>query len=204
MLYSERDVHHTEGVWAQVRSALLLWAYLEGSMSFESGSATSMRTSTPTDPIASLEPASRRLRLGAFVIDSLMAGCVVLSWFIACAMAGGGESEIVVSSSGIGSSLRSALFLQAILATIVYIAINCRGLAHTGQSPGKRLLGLRIVRRSGEAAGGARLALVRFLFVGLVANLLPIIQLVNAIWILGPSKRCLHDILTDTIVVRAS
>jgi uncharacterized RDD family membrane protein YckC len=87
----------------------------------------------------------------------------------------------------------------------------------SGQSIGKRLVGTRIVRPEGAAAGFVRGALLRewlplalfvFLDLGPLAgltrvNLKGLVVVVDTLPIFGNDRRCLHDYLAGTIVVRA-
>lgn len=86
----------------------------------------------------------------------------------------------------------------------IWIVRNLRQLAATGQSMGKKWMGIRIVRTSGEKAALSRLVTVRFLplLVGAVPYLGPLIGLVNVLMIFGEGQRCLHDRLADTLVVK--
>lgn len=73
----------------------------------------------------------------------------------------------------------------------------------TGASLGKRLLGIRVVRRDGRPAEVWRIALLR--------NALPIalcgycgwFGLVDALFCVGEDRRCLHDWMAGTRVVKA-
>ena len=65
-----------------------------------------------------------------------------------------------------------------------------------GQTPGKMLLGLKIVTKGGAPVGFRR-ALVRL--VGYIASALPCY--LGFLWILGPQRRAWHDRLAGTEVV---
>jgi uncharacterized RDD family membrane protein YckC len=65
-----------------------------------------------------------------------------------------------------------------------------------GQTPGKMLIGVKIVARGGAPIGVLR-ALVRL--VGYVVSALPCY--LGFLWILGPQRRGWHDRLADTEVV---
>lgn len=72
-------------------------------------------------------------------------------------------------------------------------------LARRGQSIGKQLRGLRVVRSDGSTASVWRIVFWRN------ALLLPAqLTLVDAAFILRSDQRCLHDLVADTKVVTVS
>jgi uncharacterized RDD family membrane protein YckC len=72
---------------------------------------------------------------------------------------------------------------------------------------GKRLLNIRIVRTDGRRAGFARLLFIRG-GVTMVLYMIPLlgslVALVDMLMIFRASRRCLHDVIADTVVVRVS
>jgi uncharacterized RDD family membrane protein YckC len=93
-----------------------------------------------------------------------------------------------------------------ILALIAWCIITAWLIATNGQSIGKRLVGIKVVRTDGSRASFARIFLLRNVVNGL-PNLLPYVgllyQLIDPLLIYQESRQCLHDKLADTIVVRA-
>ena len=80
-------------------------------------------------------------------------------------------------------------------------------LSMRGQTIGKRLLGIRIVRfGDGSNPGFVRAWLLRSLVVGLIGTL-PMVgnvfMIVNYAFIFRADRRCLHDLIADTKVVKA-
>lgn len=106
----------------------------------------------------------------------------------------------------VGSKMGVALVLWAVLAVwnIVWLVQN-------GQTIGKRLMRIRIVRPDGSPAGAARLLLMRggafMLTQRLLSGINPLLGL--AFWladvlrVFSGERRCLHDRFADTIVVAA-
>lgn len=92
-----------------------------------------------------------------------------------------------------------------------WIAWNLVLLHQYGQSVGKRMIGIRIVRSDGTDAGLARLVLLRFVSLivigGALASVTPLLEsaftLINVLLIFTVARRCIHDYLADTIVVTA-
>jgi uncharacterized RDD family membrane protein YckC len=75
-------------------------------------------------------------------------------------------------------------------------------LATRGQTIGKRLLGLRIVRLDGSRATFQSALVVRAM-VTMLLDLVPGFALVDALFIFRGDRRCLHDLIAGTKVVDA-
>ena len=91
------------------------------------------------------------------------------------------------------------------LSLAIFFAVQGAPLAQRGQTVGKMVLGLRIVRTDGSRVAPLRLFGLRYVvgnFVGAVPYLGWIYGLVDALLIFRESRRCLHDQIADTIVIR--
>ncbi len=141
--------------------------------------------------------AGRGARLGAALIDGLLAGLVF--WGI----------SLVTPFNVFQAADRGGLMLVMIentLAAFVIFLVLQGYLLHTqGQTIGKKLLNMRIVRSDGSKASLARLAGLRY-FVNSVLALIPFVGwlygLLDALLIFRESRKCLHDNLADTIVIK--
>ena len=152
------------------------------------------------DVVADGEPdlASRGARFGAAVIDGLLglAGFWAIWKFT--------PLEVVVT--GGAWSIPRALVIQTFAGLLLFSLMHGWLLATRGQTVGKRLVGLRIVRSNGERASLARLLGLRYLLGGVI-QAIPIAGmlyvLVDLLLIFRESRQCLHDNIADTIVVVA-
>nr|WP_228531196.1 MULTISPECIES: RDD family protein [Myxococcaceae] len=89
-----------------------------------------------------------------------------------------------------------------LLATVVAVGVQLAVMHRTGQSIGKRLLRIRVMRMDGSPVSLARLVFVRNLPFFVVNQLCGgILGLVDALCIFGEQRRCLHDLFADTQVV---
>lgn len=139
---------------------------------------------------------SRLSRLGAVFIDSLV--LMVPAMIIAIAVPAMSEQGEGLST---GATALIGVFGLAILAFAVYQIVM---LYRHGQTLGKKLVGVRIVRQDGSRAGLGRLLGLRYVVPGLIGAiplLGPLFSLIDPLFIFGEEKRCLHDLLADTIVV---
>lgn len=87
----------------------------------------------------------------------------------------------------------------------LYLLVHGWLLVTRGQTVGKALLKIRIVRTDGAKVSPARLGL-RY-GIGWLVSVVPAVGqawgLVDALLIFRASRQCLHDLIADTIVVRA-
>lgn len=96
-----------------------------------------------------------------------------------------------------------ATFLALYLA---FLLVNAYLLHKNGQTLGKRFLSIKIVRTNGEAAGLLRIIFLRY-GPGILASVIPpisvIYPLADSLLIFRESRKCLHDDIADTIVIKA-
>lgn len=93
-----------------------------------------------------------------------------------------------------------------LLAILSYLLLNGYSLWRTQQTLGKRAMGIALVATAGSAAPWWRLILVRAPFFALMFLLLvpplTLLPLIDHLCIFGKRRRCLHDWLAGTDVVR--
>ena len=129
------------------------------------------------------ELADRGERLGAIILDGLIFALMVYV-------------PLFVTAGYFG------LNLWAFAGFIVCLVINYRLLSRNGQSIGKKLLNIKVVRPDGSRASLARVFWVRSVLNG-VLGVVPLYTIVDFLFIFGEARRCLHDRLADTIVIKA-
>jgi len=139
--------------------------------------------------------ASRGIRLGAALIDfvvimlAMFAFSKIVGWDLFDTQEPGWQELLRNSVVGFG----------------LFMALNGVLLLKHGQTIGKRLTGIRITRPDGGAVPPARLIGLRY-GIGYLLAVLPWVQmvyaLVDCLMIFGASRRCLHDHLAGSIVVR--
>ncbi|MEA2390302.1 MAG: hypothetical protein QOK31_411 [Solirubrobacteraceae bacterium] len=139
-------------------------------------------------------------RAGAALIDALAIGAIgtvvsalaVVGLRAAHAMPGGGAQFVV----GLGGIVAACLYGPILMA---------RAGEHNGQTWGKQMLGLRVVRElRGEmnlGTGLAREAVGKQLLAALTAGLYIPLDYAWALW--DPERQTLHDKVADTLVVVA-
>ncbi len=148
----------------------------------------------------SLPLASPWVRLLAQIIDTIILIIVLLPVMF---LTGYIDRTMQSKQSGGGPfDLMGEQALWSLIGIVIYIAVNWVFL-QKGQTIGKRLLSIRIVRKNGQPITAGRIILYRFLPVQVVA-LIPcvgILVLVDALMIFRSTRCTLHDDIADSMVV---
>jgi uncharacterized RDD family membrane protein YckC len=158
----------------------------------------------PVDP-GGLELAERGTRLAAKFLDALLGvgGIGILSALLIPALL----AQRKLAGTGHANPVPLAVFGFLMLAgALALVALNLVWLHTRGQTVAKRMLGIRIVREDGTRAGLGRILGLRVLavtaieFIPLVG---PLFFLTDACFIFREDRRCLHDLMAGTQVVKA-
>ena len=157
--------------------------------------------------VSSGELASRWRRLGGAMVDGLL-GTIA----IAPSVAGLSSSQIAAADKG-GILDSFFMFTQAgtpgLVALVLWVALTILQwalLARRGQTLGKMLVGTRVMRVDDLPAGFFRAVALRAWPLEIVSRL-PVVRyltLVDVLFIFGAERRCFHDRIAGTKVVRAS
>jgi uncharacterized RDD family membrane protein YckC len=162
------------------------------------------------DHAATQAPASRGVRLGATLID-----CAFFLLTLA---------PMMVLAYGLFPGARAQAVIPAAIACLVAFLVltgaNWSLLWRGGQTLGKRILGIRVVRSNGDRASFPRQVFVRYLLTSIVLGIPSLIAqglapraadplswaawTMDALFIFGASRQCLHDMIADTKVVTAA
>jgi len=101
----------------------------------------------------------------------------------------------------------TALAIGSLVVGVLGVAIvQWYMIATSGQSIAKRLLGMRIVRSGGSPVNFLHGVVLRSWVIAFLSNVPgvgAIVGLVDAVMIFGEGRRCLHDRIADTIVIKA-
>lgn len=146
--------------------------------------------------------AGRGIRLGASLLDGII--LAALFWIPIIIFMGFGVFARFAAWQAESHFLSSVTMLLGGL--VLFLLVNGYLLHKNGQTIGKRLLNIKIVRTDGDAADLPRILLLRY-GPGILANVIPFINflypLVDSLLIFRESRKCLHDNIADTIVVKA-
>jgi uncharacterized RDD family membrane protein YckC len=149
------------------------------------------------DPFAGVTHADRGTRLGAAFLDSfIFMGMVYLPLLLVGFGAGAAEAQDERAGTlllvGVGLTLAGL---------VAWLWLTLRYMSRNGQSIGKKMLGIKVVRADGTAVSLGRLIWLRNV-VNWVVSIIPLYGIIDSLFIFGESRQCLHDKIADTIVVK--
>lgn len=136
-------------------------------------------------------------RLSAVILDVLFLFCAILPSVIAVGL----ERSARLHDGEMAATIGGVVSLIGLVVWLIWSLVL---LHQGGQTLGKRVLRIRIVRSNGGRASLPRLILLRYL-VSIVLLSLPnygmLCFLCDSALVLGKARQCLHDRTADTIVV---
>ena len=145
------------------------------------------------------ELAGRGTRLLGAVIDGVLMTVLFLPWVFLTPY----WSEVMKGEVSLTHQVQGLLVSLGI-----YLVLNGYLLAQHGQTIGKRVLGMRIVSaRDGQILPLWKVALLRYFAFVLIAQIPwigALLSLVNPLPIFREDRRCLHDHLAGSKVIRVS
>lgn len=153
------------------------------------------------DPNASLVPADRGTRLVATILDGIVIAVMVYMPFMVAAIMVGAIGR----ATGIGKDV-GPLFLGigslGIVGFIAWCWLTIKYVRSNGQTIGKKILGIKVVRTDGSPISLGRIFWLRNVVNGLI-SIIPLYGIIDALFIFGESRQCVHDKIADTFVVKA-
>jgi len=145
------------------------------------------------------EKADRLTRLGSLLIDIVILCIIVVPIGYLVGVFDGLSQEPPVEPP-----LPLALFML-VVNLAVYAAVNWSLLEKNGQTIGKKFNGIKIVKTDGSKPSRNDLIFKRY-FAYIVIPMLPVIgqllSLIGNLMIFGKQRRCLHDHIAGTKVVK--
>jgi len=149
-------------------------------------------------------PADRGTRLGAVLLDSLIAGAMgagplLIGLFMV------GAFTTPASGRDTGTMIAVAV-VPALAGAIVWFWLTIKYVKENGQTIAKKILGIKVIRSDGSPVSLNRIFWLRNVVNSLITAI-PLIgtlySIVEVLFIFGDSRQCLHDKIADTIVVKA-
>lgn len=143
-------------------------------------------------PAGEFEKADRGARLGAAIVDGLL---LFPLYYIA------GLSRLN-GTAGLSTGVAVGILVYC----LVLLAVDLTLLYRNAQTIGKKLIGIKIARKDGSRASLSRIFWLRGV-VNALPGLIPYIGwlygLVDVLFIFGQPRRCIHDYIADTVVIKA-
>jgi uncharacterized RDD family membrane protein YckC len=152
------------------------------------------------DPNSAAARAGRGVRLVAAIVDGFVfAAMVYVPLLIGLGMTGGitgADGQFNVAAMfGTGG-------LLALAGLVAWAVITYSLVKRNGQTIAKKWFGIKVVRSDGSPASVGRIFWLRNVVNGIL-GIIPLYGLIDALWIFGEERRCLHDKIADTIVIKA-
>ncbi len=141
--------------------------------------------------------ATRKRRLAAGLIDMVIA--LILVWVVSRVTP---WNPFDVQG---GNPLWGFAWANALGGFVIFVVIHGYLLTAHGQTIGKALLQMRIVRADGSRASVQRLIGLRYgigSFFCIVPAVAQIYGVIDGLLIFGARRRCLHDRIADTVVIK--
>jgi uncharacterized RDD family membrane protein YckC len=151
----------------------------------------------PTDKLVLAE---RGTRLGADILDTIIG--VGMSFGPAFVFGIVGTAAAASPDASRGTGIMTLGLVLSLVGLLAWLGLTFRFLSLNGQSIGKKIVGIKIVRKDGTRASLGRIFFLRNLVIRAV-SLIPMFTFVDALFVFSESRQCLHDRLADTIVVVA-
>ena len=147
--------------------------------------------------------ASRGKRLGAALLDILIAMIAFLPPFLWGIFSQYSHRHIPAHTGVQSPGLGLVTILMTVLFCVI-VVIDCVMLHKYGQTMGKRIVGIKIMRTDGERISLRRVIGLRTLPISILSRI-PfvgwLIALADSLMIFGAERRCLHDVFADSIVI---
>lgn len=171
---------------------------------------------TPSNTIAPVAPVSQTTyagfgrRLGAVLLDGLILGAVMTVVFmifgmIFFAVAGGAAGMVKGSSDAVGTAVGGTIVLLSLveyaLALAIALGYQVYFVGKSGQTLGKKALGIKVVGMKTMAPVGFGGAILREVLGKFVSGIIPFA--IGYLWMLwDKDKQTLHDKIAGTIVIK--
>jgi uncharacterized RDD family membrane protein YckC len=149
-------------------------------------------------------PADRGTRLGAAIIDSILfMAAVYVPLMVALISSAQGEvapddpaAAVPLASIALGSDV------VGLVGLIVWSWFTLKFMARNSQSIAKKWLQIKVVRADGSRVTLGRLVWLRNVVIWIL-SFIPLFGIIDALFIFGEARQCLHDKIADTIVIKA-
>lgn len=165
--------------------------------------AVDQRFAPPQAHVADLAPgemelAGRGTRLLAAIVDGLIGGG--LGWAVGSIPA---VASLVAAQGPVGFG--SFNYMSVLIGGAIFLVVQGVLLIQRGQTIGKILFKLRIVRPDGSKPDAWRLLGLRYgigIVLSLNAAVASVYGLIDSLLIFRESRKCLHDSIADTQVIK--
>ena len=162
------------------------------------------------DEVGKQQMAEPQTRLWAYLMDSLLYVLVglicsalgLMFWELPVSEQLTEDATLAEVFGGIGYMI--LIVAAGVAALFIY---NCVLLYRNGQTIGKRIFNIKIVRPDGSRASFPRIFFLRLLLQGILQSIPfgvgALYWLIDSLYLLRDDRRCIHDHIADTVVIKA-
>ena len=150
-------------------------------------------------PAEDQELAGRLVRLLAAILDGIIASIMI---YLPAFVVGAATGAFAQSGDQLGADALTLPIAVGVIGAVAWAWITLLLVARHGQTMGKRLLEIRVVRSDGSQASLGRIFWLRNV-VNALLGIIPLYSVIDVLLIFGARRQCIHDLIADTIVVRA-
>jgi len=143
------------------------------------------------------------VRLLAAILDGIIVSLMCYVPALIVAAATGGLEQLDRPESEIDFSMLTLPIFVGVMGFIAWAWITLLLVARNGQTIAKRLLDIKVVRSDGTQASLGRIFWLRNVVGNALLGMIPLYFLVDHLFIFGERRQCIHDLIADTIVVKA-
>ena len=145
------------------------------------------------------ELAGRGSRLGAAILDTIIGGIAAAPMLIGADFQAMQAGDYMNAFSGAGTGI-------AVIAVLILIGVTIYLVRKNGQTIGKKILGIKVVRSDFSPASLGRIFWLRNV-VNAIPGVIPFVGnfygIVDHLFVFGERRQCVHDKIADTVVVKA-
>ncbi|MCW8880139.1 MAG: RDD family protein [Kangiellaceae bacterium] len=148
--------------------------------------------------------ASRWERLGAAIVDTILALAMVLP-FMVVAFSNGDDSQWLEQYNWLFEENLPGIVVTTLYTFGAFLLLHGVLLARNGQTIGKKIVGIKVVDyQTGKLLSFNKIVGLRYFPLWVVQSI-PLVggllSLINVLAIFGAEKRCVHDLIAGTKVV---
>jgi uncharacterized RDD family membrane protein YckC len=154
-------------------------------------------------PTEAIELAGRLSRLLAWFLDGVIATLMVYVPGLIVAAATGALGQLDRPETELDFNVFALPLFVCFMGFIAWAWITTLLVARYGQTMAKRVLEIRVVRSDGSQASLGRIFWLRNVIGVVLLGAIPPYFLIDSLLIFGERRQCIHDLIADTIVVKA-
>jgi uncharacterized RDD family membrane protein YckC len=154
------------------------------------------------EPDAAAVPADRGTRLGAAILDSFLFVAAVYLPLMVTLFSTASLDALPDDQPGDAAGVALGAAAVALIGLVVWTWFTLKYMARNSQSIAKKWLRIKVVRADGSPVTLGRLIMLRNVVVWIL-SMIPLFGIIDALFIFGEARQCLHDKIADTIVIKA-